>query len=109
METEDNRLKVFIHSTFFNHEFVDSSSGKTFESIDPSTEKVMVNVWRAEKPDVDVAVNMAKRVFENGVMLGEPQIVHSTGRWVLCGYINLPQFVLMFELTWNYSLSHISG
>lgn len=48
---------------FINNEFVDSVSGATFETIDPSTESVLATVQRANKDDVDVAVKAATNAF----------------------------------------------
>ena len=43
-------------------EFVDSSSGKTFETEDPRTGEVLVEVAEAQEEDVDRAVQAARRV-----------------------------------------------
>lgn len=53
------RLKIFI-----NNEWHKSKSGKTFPSIDPSTEKIIAEVQEADKADVDVAVAAAKDAFK---------------------------------------------
>jgi acyl-CoA reductase-like NAD-dependent aldehyde dehydrogenase len=43
-------------------EFVDSSSGRTFETEDPRTGKVLVEVAEAQEEDVDRAVKSARKV-----------------------------------------------
>ncbi|KAI9100586.1 aldehyde dehydrogenase domain-containing protein [Phlyctochytrium arcticum] len=45
---------------FINNEFVPSSSGKTFETVDPSTGKVITDVQEAGAEDVDRAVEAAQ-------------------------------------------------
>ncbi|WP_347401710.1 aldehyde dehydrogenase family protein [Alicyclobacillus mali (ex Roth et al. 2021)] len=51
---------------FIDGEFVPSLSGKTFKSINPATEEVLVAVAEAEAPDIDRAVKAARRAFESG-------------------------------------------
>jgi len=41
---------------FINNEFVKGVDGKTFETINPSTEKPIVSVHEATEKDVDIAV-----------------------------------------------------
>ena len=41
---------------FINNEFVNAKSGKTFNSVDPSTEEVICSVQEAGKEDVEAAV-----------------------------------------------------
>ena len=45
---------------------VDSSSGKTFEVLDPSNNSVLTNVPRGNKEDINRAVRAARNAFENG-------------------------------------------
>ncbi|KAG8527725.1 Aldehyde dehydrogenase [Bacidia gigantensis] len=49
---------------FINGEFTKGVEGKTFESINPSTEKPIVAVHEATEKDVDVAVSAARKAFE---------------------------------------------
>lgn len=51
---------------FIDGEFVDSVSGKTFETYNPANGHVLANVSEAEKEDVDRAVLAAKKAFEEG-------------------------------------------
>ena len=49
---------------FINNEFVKGLDGKTFESINPSTEKPIAAVHEATEKDVDHAVSVARKAFE---------------------------------------------
>ncbi|KAF1349110.1 aldehyde dehydrogenase [Delphinella strobiligena] len=49
---------------FINGEFVKSVDGRTFEVINPSTEKVICSVAEASEKDVDIAVAAARKAFE---------------------------------------------
>ena len=51
---------------FINNEWVNSVDGKTFETVNPSTGKVITSVAEATKPDVDKAVAAAGRAFQLG-------------------------------------------
>ena len=51
--------------SFINNEFVKGQDGKTFESINPSTEKPITSVHEATEKDVDIAVSVARKTFEN--------------------------------------------
>jgi hypothetical protein len=46
---------------FINNEFVDSVSGKTFDTINPATEQVICSVQEAGTADVDKAVSSLRR------------------------------------------------
>jgi aldehyde dehydrogenase (NAD+) len=47
-------------------EWVDSASGKTFETIDPTDGSVICRVAEADQADVDLAVKAARGAFEGG-------------------------------------------
>ncbi|MCJ1375633.1 aldehyde dehydrogenase (NAD(P)(+)) ald5 [Loxospora ochrophaea] len=49
---------------FINGEFVKGVEGKTFETINPATEKPIVAVHEATEKDVDIAVAAARKAFE---------------------------------------------
>ncbi|KAG2718517.1 hypothetical protein I3843_03G216300 [Carya illinoinensis] len=51
---------------FIDGEFVDSVSGKTFETIDPRTEEVIARVAEGDKEDVNLAVEAARGAFDHG-------------------------------------------
>lgn len=48
---------------FINGEFVPSISGKKFDVVNPSTEKLAASVYEAGVEDVDAAVKAAKEAF----------------------------------------------
>lgn len=47
-----------------NGKFVESLSGKTFNTINPATEELIVKVYEADKEDINRAVNAARTAFE---------------------------------------------
>ncbi|KAJ1419822.1 Aldehyde/histidinol dehydrogenase [Sesbania bispinosa] len=51
---------------FINGQFVDSLSGKEFETIDPRTGEVIARIAEAGKEDIDVAVKAARVAFDDG-------------------------------------------
>ncbi|CAH8650194.1 unnamed protein product [Schistosoma rodhaini] len=54
------------NSIFINNEWVESSSGKTFDTINPATGKVICQVSAGDKADIDKAVKAARKAFEFG-------------------------------------------
>lgn len=46
--------------------FVNSVSGKTFDTFNPATEEKIVSVQEADKIDVDKAVRAARKAFDEG-------------------------------------------
>ncbi|XP_013142458.1 PREDICTED: aldehyde dehydrogenase X, mitochondrial-like [Papilio polytes] len=58
-------VKVDVKYTklFINNEWVDAVSKKTFPTINPQNETVIVQVAEADKTDVDLAVAAAKKAF----------------------------------------------
>ena len=44
--------------------WVESVSGKTFETINPATEEPIVKVYEADKEDIELAVKAARKAFE---------------------------------------------
>lgn len=48
---------------FINNEFVESVSKKRFPTVNPATEKVIVEVCEAQEEDVNLAVAAAKKAF----------------------------------------------
>jgi aldehyde dehydrogenase (NAD+) len=51
---------------FINNEFVKGVEGKTFETINPTDEKVITSVHEATEKDVDIAVKAARDAFNGG-------------------------------------------
>lgn len=56
----------FPHELFINGAFVSSISGRTYETINPFTEKSICSLPKASTEDVDKAVAAAKEAFEGG-------------------------------------------
>ncbi|KAJ3012849.1 UNVERIFIED_CONTAM: aldehyde dehydrogenase (NAD(P)(+)) ald5 [Siphonaria sp. JEL0065] len=52
-------------SLFIGGQFVPSVSGKTFETVDPNTGRVIAAVAEAQAEDVDIAVKHASEAFKN--------------------------------------------
>ncbi|KAJ8749844.1 hypothetical protein K2173_013247 [Erythroxylum novogranatense] len=51
---------------FINGQFVDSVSGKVFETIDPRSGDVIAKIAEGSKEDIDAAVAAARNAFDNG-------------------------------------------
>ncbi|XP_057967942.1 aldehyde dehydrogenase family 2 member C4-like [Malania oleifera] len=51
---------------FINGQFVPSILGRTFETVDPRTEKVIARIAEGDKEDVDLAVKAAREAFDHG-------------------------------------------
>src|SRR5436309_771079 len=54
------------YGLFIGGEFVDPRSGRSFETINPATEEVLAEVAEAGEEDVGLAVDAARRAFEDG-------------------------------------------
>ncbi|MFI1398531.1 aldehyde dehydrogenase family protein [Streptomyces sp. NPDC020681] len=52
------------YGLFIDGEFTDSSDGKVFKTVSPSTEEVLAEVAQAGEADVDRAVKAARKAFE---------------------------------------------
>ena len=57
---------TFRNKAFINGNFVDSVSGKTFDSINPSSEEIISSVSECNEKDIDIAVKAARSSFEKG-------------------------------------------
>ena len=68
MATIAKELPVAIGPTkiLINNRWVNSSSGKTFPTINPATGEEICQVAEADAADVDEAVKAARHAFENG-------------------------------------------
>ncbi|KAK3583542.1 hypothetical protein CHS0354_026126 [Potamilus streckersoni] len=62
----DRKPKVKFAKIFINNEFVNSVSGKTFPTINPSTGEVICEVAEGDKADVNRAVAAARQAFRLG-------------------------------------------
>ena len=63
LPTACKRRPCLVLQLLIDGEFVDSSSGKTFETEDPRTGQVLVEVAEAQEEDVDRAVQAARKVY----------------------------------------------
>src|ERR1700726_198943 len=59
-------VKISATKRLINGQWVNSASGKTFPTINPSTGEVITQVAEADAPDVDKAVSAARAAFETG-------------------------------------------
>jgi len=59
-------VKIKPGKLFINGRWVDSVSGKTFDTLNPATEKVITSVAEGDSADIDLAVAAAREAFENG-------------------------------------------
>src|SRR5699024_6190034 len=67
--TLDPKAVDYISSTkklFIGGQWVESVSGKTFDTVDPSTGKTITAVAEAETEDIDRAVEAARKAFDSG-------------------------------------------
>jgi alpha-ketoglutaric semialdehyde dehydrogenase len=63
-----------LFRNFINGEWVESSSGKTFENLNPADTRDVVGVFqRSNKQDVDHAVEAAKRAFDKWKLVPAPR------------------------------------
>ncbi|WAA08799.1 aldehyde dehydrogenase family protein [Fervidibacillus albus] len=63
------KVEKFLSSTkklYINGEFVESVSGKTFDSFNPATGEVLAKVYEAGPEDIDKAVKAARKAFDEG-------------------------------------------
>ena len=58
--------KVSDQKLFINGKWVNSISGKTFATLNPSTGQEICQVAEADSADVDLAVKAARKAFESG-------------------------------------------
>jgi 4-(gamma-glutamylamino)butanal dehydrogenase len=57
----------FEGRAFINGQYVDAIDGKKFENINPATGETLCSVAKCNHKDVDLAVKVSRKVFENGV------------------------------------------
>ncbi len=65
-ESHENAVDVRRTELLIGGEFRQSLSGRTFQSVDPSTEEVIAEVAEAGPEDVDLAVRAARDALESG-------------------------------------------
>ena len=64
-ETPVSRVPIKQSKILINNRWVDSLSGKTFQTINPATGEVLVEVAEADAPDVELAVKAARKAFHS--------------------------------------------
>jgi len=65
----NEKVQNFLQGTkklFINGEFVESASGKTFDTPNPATGETLATLFEAEQEDVNRAVLAARKAFDNG-------------------------------------------
>ena len=62
----EQKVKIGPTKLLINNEWVESASGKRFETVNPATGEVICNVAEADAPDVDKAVIAARKAFTSG-------------------------------------------
>src|SRR2546429_3488082 len=59
-------VKINATKLLINGQWVSSTSGKTFPTINPANGEVITQVAEADAPDVDKAVSAARTAFDKG-------------------------------------------
>ena len=62
----EQQVKIGPTKLLINNEWVESASGKRFETINPATGEVICDVAEADAPDVDKATAAARKAFNSG-------------------------------------------
>ena len=62
----ENQVAVSATKLLINNRWVNSQSGKTFATINPTTGKEICQVAEADAADVDIAVKAARKAFDQG-------------------------------------------
>src|SRR5262245_65852029 len=55
-----------LRKMLIDGKWVDAASGKTFDTLDPATGKVLARVAEGDAEDVDRAARAARRAFDQG-------------------------------------------
>src|SRR5947209_4043374 len=74
-------LKGQPKKLFIGGRWVDSASGKTFDTLDPATGEVLASVAEGGAEDVDRAVAAARRSFDSGVWRDLPPAERARALW----------------------------
>ncbi|MBS1258734.1 MAG: NADP/NAD-dependent aldehyde dehydrogenase PuuC [Candidatus Scalindua arabica] len=59
-------IKIKPGKLFIDGKWVDSVSGKTFDTLNPATEEVITSIAEGDSADIDLAVKAARKAFEDG-------------------------------------------
>jgi aldehyde dehydrogenase (NAD+) len=63
LQQPESSVAIRQTKLLINNRWVDSVSGKTFDTINPATGEVLAQVAEADAPDVDLAVKAARNAF----------------------------------------------
>lgn len=66
MSTPNRNPEIKYTQIYINNEFVNSASGRTFPTINPTNGEKIIDVQEGDKADVDKAVAAAKEAFKRG-------------------------------------------
>lgn len=61
-----SKIKPRITQLLIDGKFVNSQSGRTFDTYNPATEEKITSVQESGIEDVDIAVKAARRAFDEG-------------------------------------------
>jgi coniferyl-aldehyde dehydrogenase len=64
--SDAKKTAIKFTKLFINGDFVDSVSGRTFDTINPSTGEIITSVSEGDKEDIDLAVKAARHAFDHG-------------------------------------------
>jgi acyl-CoA reductase-like NAD-dependent aldehyde dehydrogenase len=82
---EDLEVASFLRQQpkklFIGGKWVDAASGKTFDTIDPSTGEVLAKVAEGGAADIDRAVAAARKALESGVWRDLPPAERAKALW----------------------------
>jgi phenylacetaldehyde dehydrogenase len=74
-------LKGGPKKLFIGGRWVESTTGKTFPTLDPATGEVLAHVAEGGKEDIDKAVKAARASFESGSWCGLPPAERARALW----------------------------
>src|SRR5215475_8108011 len=63
---KQNQVPISATKLLINNRWVQSQSGKTFATINPSTGEEICQIAEADSGDVEIAVKAARTAFDNG-------------------------------------------
>jgi acyl-CoA reductase-like NAD-dependent aldehyde dehydrogenase len=82
---EDLEVAPFLRQQpkkmFIGGRWVDAASGKTFDTLDPSTGEVLAKVAEGDAQDIDRAVAAARKSFDSGVWRDLPPAERAKALW----------------------------
>ncbi|MFK0733863.1 MAG: aldehyde dehydrogenase family protein [Gloeotrichia echinulata IR180] len=64
--TPEQQVKIGPTQLLINNEWIESTSGRRFSTINPTTGEIICELAEADAPDVDKAVQAARKAFTSG-------------------------------------------